>query len=487
MANTLIDDSLALQRLPTPKTSIISMADPNALTRIPTPVSPIVSKQINPGISATQNRLAADQSSYANKLDSGSGISQIHSPILRGLARIGDTAERIILPRAEQFTPGTEGNHERLLSMDSGRIGQDIKNLGDQARTQQEQALTDYTLQRPQIEQSKIDQRERAVQERVGQAAAARGQKVAWGEDGLPSFEDDHDSQAFKDHQALSAMHEATATKSQIMADIQKNHYIPGTPEWAEAQKKLAQVDQRLQVAYGSLGLRAKGLALREQNQDATLYGTDAQGNPLPGSAQITGENGNTTTIGSKFAPTAIKQQNKVNTFNDLTGSVSHLRDAIKAYEAEGGDMSDSRLAAAAADPQSTVGKVIQGKLITGGLSPAAISLLNAQRQTMEQAGILRSTTGGTSSEAGAQRILDVVPKFGSDTNRTAYDKLLQQEEVLKRLAPGQTHVTGGVSVHHPGGNKDDTVTMQAPDGSKQSVPRSQVDHYKKLGAKVVQ
>jgi hypothetical protein len=113
--------------------------------------------------------------------------------------------------------------------------------------------------------------------------------------------------------------------------------------------------------------------------------------------------------------------------------------------------MSDPRLAAAASDPNSTVGKVIQGKLVTGGLSPSAITLLNAQRQTEEQAGILRSTTGGTSSEAGAQRILAVVPHFGSDTNQSAYSKLDEQEGVLKRLSPGQTHVHGGVSVSRPG------------------------------------
>lgn len=133
--------------------------------------------------------------------------------------------------------------------------------------------------------------------------------------------------------------------------------------------------------------------------------------------------------------------------------------------------MSDPRLAAAASDPHSTVGKVIQGKLVTGGLSPSAITLLNAQRQTEEQAGILRSTTGGTSSEAGAQRILAVVPHFGSDTNQSAYSKLDEQEGVLKRLSPGQTHVHGGVSVSKPGGGggpkEGDTKTNSAGDRVK--------------------
>jgi hypothetical protein len=202
----------------------------------------------------------------------------------------------------------------------------------------------------------------------------------------------------------------------------------------------------------GSLGLRAKGLQLRQNNQNADFYGVGPDGSPLPGTPQITDDQGNVTNLGRRNANTAIRQQGKVVTFNDLSGSVTHLRDAIKAYEATGGDLSDATLAAAAADPNSTVGKIIQGKLVTGGLSKEAINLLNAQRQTMEQAGILRSTTGGTSSEAGAQRILEVVPKFGSDTNASAYNKLNQQEEVLRRLAPGQVGVTGGAGVKHRGG-----------------------------------
>lgn len=446
-------NALALQRLPAPALPNVSM--PSGLSPLPdapAPTLPSVSLRPPTSQDITGSRLLSNQTELKRLQDTGSGISQIQSPFLRGLARVGDTAERIILPGAEAVTPGTEGNNQRLINIQQGRVNSDLANQQAQAQTGQTEANTAYLAARPDIEQSKIDARQQAVQDRVGQAAAARGQLVSWDANGVPTFTDDPTSQAYSDHQALSAMHQATADKSAIMADIQKNHYIPGTPEFDEAQRKLAQVDKRLGVAMGSLGLRAQSLDLRRQNTNAALYGTDNAGNPLPGSAQITDDNGQPTTVGQRFANTAIKNNAKTVTFNDLTGSVSHLRNAIKAYEAEGGDMSDPRLAAAAADPNSVIGKVVQGKLITGGLSPSAITLLNAQRQTEEQAGILRSTTGGTSSEAGAQRILAVVPHFGSDTNASAYSKLDEQENVLRRLAPGQTHISGGASVAHPGG-----------------------------------
>jgi hypothetical protein len=463
MTNPLILDAEALKRLQPPALQqlppmqaqapqpIAMPPGPNPLAMLPTPAMPTVSRIPNEAEQNSGTSLLGHQQELKRLTDTGSGVSQIKNPFLRTLGRIGDVAESAILPTVARITPGTTMNHDRLVGQQQWYVNNDLENQHQQASNEQLGALTDYTRQRPDIEQSKIDQKQTAVQERVGQLAASRGQTVSWGSDGLPVFADDHTSQAFADHQALSAMHQATADKSGIMADIAKNHYIPGTPEFTEAQRKLDAVDKRLNVAVASLGLRAQGLDLRRQNTNAALYGTDNAGIALPGAAQIMGDNGQQTTVGAKFGPNAEKQQKTVTSFNDLTGSVGHLRNAIRAYESEGGDMSDARLAQAATDPHSVVGKVINGKLVTNGLSPAAITLLNAQRQTMEQAGILRSTTGGTSSEAGAQRILAVVPQFGSDTNASAYNKLDEQENVLNRLAPGQTSVHGGQSVRHPG------------------------------------
>ena len=224
---------------------------------------------------------------------------------------------------------------------------------------------------------------------------------------------------------------------------------------------------QHIALARAGLGQRQQGLNLRQQMTEASLYGLDMHGQALPGSAQIDDGTGGLTTVGSRFAPVAVKQQKTVATFNDLQGSVRNLRSAIQQYQIEGGNVNDAKLAAAAADPASTVGKVIQGKLITGGLTPTQLRVLNAQRQTVEQAGILRSTTGGTNSEQGAQRILETVPQLGRDSNESSFSKLDEQEQVLGRLISGQTGVHGGVSARKSGAAAP--ATPSAPSSSKPS------------------
>lgn len=479
-ANPSILNYLASQRLPVPDLSqvqtlpaqaptpapAIASAPPTSLLQgLGAPAAPEVTRLPTP----TEQRLLGDQSRLTQLRTDGPGVDNIQNPVLHGLAKVGDAAASIFAPRAAQFIPGTTANNVYQQNQTQGRIESGLKDNQQQAQTAQEEALTDYTQQRPDIEQSRIDQKQTAVQERVAQAAAARGQKVTWDANGLPAFQDDMNSQEYKDHQALSAMHQATADKNKVLSDIQQNHYIPGTPEFEEAQRKLSQIDQRQKIAMAGLGLRAQGLELRRNNQNADFYGKGPDGQDLPGTPHILNDAGEEVAVGRRNAPNAEKQQKTVSSFNDLSGSVSHLRNAIKAYEAEGGDMSDARLASAAADPNSTVGKVIQGKLVTNGLSPAAITLLNAQRQTMEQAGILRSTTGGTSSEAGAQRILAVVPQFGSDTNQSAYNKLDEQENVLGRLSPGVTGVAGGLSVKNRPSTAHTTFrqTATGPNGHK--------------------
>ena len=442
----------ALQRLqpPTPIDPVMASVMPT----LPPPTAPLVTQGPPPPPTSpqiTSTRLLGDQNELQRLGSDGSGISQIQNPVLHGLARTGNFIESALAPRIASFTPGTDENHQRLLGLAQGRVTSDLANQQAQAQTGQTEANTAYLAARPDIEQSKIDERQTAVRDRINQLAASRGQIPKWDpETGLPSFVDDPTSQAYADHQALSAMHQATADKSAINADIAKNHYIPGTPEFDEQQRKLAQVDKRMQVAMASLGLRAKGLELRQNTQNADFYNKGPDGQDLPGAPHIVDDEGNVTTVGRRNAPLAVKQQKSVGTFNDLSGSVVHTRNALNQFFSEGGSLSDPQIVAAMADPNSTIGKVINGKLVQGNLSPAAITAINAVRQLHEQAGILRSTTGGTSSEAGAQRILDVVPSAG-DANAVALNKLIEQEQVLGRLAPGMAGVSGGLAVKHQG------------------------------------
>jgi len=472
-----VPDLSQVQQMPAQAAPVAPPVNPaaNPLLGAPAPTLPSVIQTPDASIGNTQTRLLGDQGELQRLKSTGDGISQIGNPILRGAARVGDVLESILAPGAAAYTPGTAMHHQLLLGQTQRQVNNDLQNQQQQATTGQTEANTNYLNQKPEIEQSKIDQKQTAVQERVGQAAAARGQLVSWDANGLPTFTDDHTSQAFADHQALNAMHQATADKQAALTEIQKNHYIPGTPEYAEVQKKIAQADQRLQIAMGSLGLRAQGLHLRAENTAAANTGIDPDtGQPFAGANAITGDNGQQTTVGSRFAPAAVKNNAGVVTLNDLTGSVAHAGNVLKNI-----DLSDPNVVAVMSDPTSTVGKVINGKLIQGTLSPEQITAINAVRQLHEQAGILRKTTGGTAAEAQAQRILDTVPVAGDSPAMTA-SKLGEIQQVIERLTPALSHVAGGVSVHHPSGNPPSGVQVFTEGGTTYHIPANQVADFKR-------
>lgn len=353
-------------------------------------------------------------------------------------ANIGNVLGDIFAPQAMSLIPGTQLGNRNKINQDQSDIQGISQQQTEADARKQTEALTAYTTARPAIEQAKVLQK-------LTSSLAPKGIIATMNPDGTIDTQDDPDSQAFKNQQALSQMHQATADKDAIMGDIAQNHYVAGTPEYAEAQRKLAQADQRIHVALAGLGLRAQGLELRKENTKASLYGTDLDGNALPGAPQITDSQGNTTTIGSKNAGHAITQQGAVGSFNDLSGSIDHTEQALKNYFAEGGSLTDTRVISALNDKNTPTAQWIGG-LVQSGLTPSAIAAVTALRQNHEQAGILRKATGGTASEAQAQRILETAPMPG-DTNDLALSKIQEQKNVRDRLAPGMTGVAGGVSV----------------------------------------
>lgn len=58
--------------------------------------------------------------------DTGSGISQIHNPFLRTLARVGDIAGSAFFPNITSMIPGTELHHRGLMRDESNAINADL-------------------------------------------------------------------------------------------------------------------------------------------------------------------------------------------------------------------------------------------------------------------------------------------------------------------------------------------------------------------------
>ena len=231
----------------------------------------------------TVERLQTDQAELTRLQKTGSGASQIKNPWLRTIARIGDAAGTVLAPGVASVIPGTTVHNWQLQSLQQGKVAADQSALKDQADLAKSAAETAYDTARPGIETSKIQQKQTLSQQRISQLAASHGQTVSYDDDGMPTFADDPNSQAFKDRQALAAMHQATADSDAIKSEITRNKYQPGTPEYADAQRRLQQVDRRLQVATAGLGLR-------RDNFNMKAYNVGPDGKVLPGS--LVGEDG---------------------------------------------------------------------------------------------------------------------------------------------------------------------------------------------------
>ena len=389
--------------------------------------------------------------------DTGSGISQIKNPFGRTLARIGDVAERILAPQFERITPGTEGNHQRLLNQQQQRLNSDLgveqqqaqnTNLDLQPQLKQ-QALENATLKAESQAQHYADMGQH-YQDQVESQLRQHGYKHDATGNVVPLAYEELSSQ----QQAIEDLKHSQQEMADANAALKKAQNDPSSPAFRLAQQRVDVARQNANTAYSRLGLQAQGLGMRREMMNANLYGVGADGQPLTGAPQIVGEDGQTHTVGLRAANTAIKQQKGVGTFNDLVGSVDTTRKALESLHNSGGSFADAKMIAAMQDPHSMIGKYVNGQLVKGNLNDKQIEALGAVNQLREQIGILRASTGGTAAEAQAQRMLDTLPAAG-DSPAIVRNKLKQIDGVLQRLSPSVTSVKGGLQVGaRPGGER---------------------------------
>lgn len=100
------------------------------------------------GTPAAPKPLGAPASPHMAELErlhnTGSGISQIKNPFLRGLATVGDVAASGFLPQFGQFIPGTSAHHQQLIGSEENQLGQEqkaAKSAADVANVQAEVPL----------------------------------------------------------------------------------------------------------------------------------------------------------------------------------------------------------------------------------------------------------------------------------------------------------------------------------------------------------
>jgi hypothetical protein len=124
------DGNVGPQLVPTPKAPVATGTSPAAApdsspaaaapaataTSDTAPVTmPGPTRQMSPMLAKTEAQIGQAQDERDRLVKTGSGISQIHNPFLRGLAHAGEFAETLLVPSAAALTPGTELHHDILM------------------------------------------------------------------------------------------------------------------------------------------------------------------------------------------------------------------------------------------------------------------------------------------------------------------------------------------------------------------------------------
>jgi hypothetical protein len=370
-------------------------------------------------------------------------------------AGIGNVAGTILDPSATAAIPHSWLNNQQKrqnLNEDlAGLNTADQTDLKDFNANDQSKALTEYTKQRPDIAYAGMDTKRGIADDKLtGQYGLKR--------DPTGALVEDQTSQAYKSRVALEQLHQATADKDNINAEIAQNHYVQGTPEYDEAQRKLAQVDQRLGVAIAGLGIKRENLQLRKDNQAALNTGIDPEtGKPYVGAGEIADDDGNLHTVGSRFAGHAITSQSNAAQFNDVHGAIDTLEGAAKALVDKGGSLNSPAIAFALSQPATTPSKFIQS-LDKAGLTPEERAYVIANAGAHENIQALRKSAGGTATDSAVEKLDQLIPGASTPDIDYLLGQTGQIRATAERLGKGATTAAGGLKVRGQQGGANPPV-----------------------------
>jgi len=347
-----------------PAKQAISILGSNASTPAPTPglLSPAIAATgspmagikpalppapslMSPAVPATppQSTMTAPAAHQAElaRLTTGDtgkpGVSQIHNPILRGIAHAGDIAESLFFPAAAAFTPGTTMNHQRLVhnaradvvADDESRIRnaqaaeqeslpelhqQQVENVADKNEAQREIAAA-----RNEYLQSEHDRKVDADKNRVQSTLAQHGFKLDLQGNviPLPYEEMSQEQQSVHD---LKASQQEVADATASLRKAQKDN-IPKAQQLAQ---------QRIDVAMKNAEIARDRLGLSTAQFDLKKGGAD-ESQALPG--QLVDDSNRT--IGTAFQgnlkPTA-QQRNKADLAHSADEQIATMKEIIQKH-----------------------------------------------------------------------------------------------------------------------------------------------------------
>lgn len=107
------------------------------------PTIPPPSSGVAPIVGNSNERIEKAQGELGRLIDTGSGISQIKNPFLRGLAKVGNVAADFFTPNLARDIPGTEEHHNQLIRNQESLIGGQEKVKSEEATQAHTEASTE--------------------------------------------------------------------------------------------------------------------------------------------------------------------------------------------------------------------------------------------------------------------------------------------------------------------------------------------------------
>lgn len=379
---------------------------------------------------------------------SGAGLNGIQNPVARGLARFGDVAASILMPRAAQWIPGTTAHNLQLQNQQQQRIQGDVAQ--DQARAQAAQAgltAADTIAQTNQrnAETAQIPITADAKRLQAQQMGAAHGLKPSFDANGNQiGWEPDESSPIYQKQKAAVDAMESQQELRAAQAELARSKNDPNSPAYRQAQQRLAVAQQNANAAQ-------KRATAYYGNYLQGAYNIGLDGRVLPGATQIVDDNGNITVVGTKNQAAAAKAQGNAAQFNDVNSALDGLDASAKALQLAGGRLNNPLLLQAYKEPISTLGQWAQNALVSGKLSPQERDLVTNVVAAREKIQGLRKSAGGSTSDSQVNRLEQLLP--GPNTPDFDYwtRQMNQVRTMTNKLGQGVSTAAGGLSVNGRG------------------------------------
>lgn len=371
-------------------------------------------------------------------------------------ANVGNVLGDIFAPDVMASIPGTQLYNERIRNRDQDELAKVSQEQTAEGQRKQEAALTDYTEQRPEIEQGKIAQKLTSTLGKVGLVPVRDAQGNLTGE-----TVNDPNSPAAESRQIHDDTEKSRQDYLAAQAEVDRTKNDPNSPAY-----KLAVT--RANIARQNAGAAITRAQAYYGNYLEHAFNKDLQGNVLPGAPQIRDNSGNVTTVGSTNATQAVKANANAGQFNDVHGALDSIESTADNLTKAGGKLNDPQVVAALQGNHGTISQWISS-VNKANLTPEQRDYVLSNIALHENIQGLRKSAGGGATDSQVSNLLNMAPSGATPDIDYLKRQTSQIRQTAERLGKGVATASGGLT------GRGEQPPSNAP-----------AEHYERVNGKLV-